>query len=192
MTKQRCLHINLYGSPGSGKSTNRSRLFYELKKKQYMVEEITEFAKEATYKEDFSSLSDQVLMLGKQHHLHKVLDNQVDYVITDSPFIMGIVYMDRNISYMKELKNLALAIDDDYETMNFFIERNHEYQEYGRNQTEQQANEKSDEIKKLLIENNIDFISVKSGKEFIKKALKKIKKYRKGKNSEKSIANQWA
>jgi len=35
-------HINLFGSPGAGKSTNRARLFYELKKRQLKVEEITE------------------------------------------------------------------------------------------------------------------------------------------------------
>jgi len=174
------LHFNIFGAPGSGKSTMRSRLFYELKKKQYKVEEITEHAKDLTYSEDFTSLSDQVLMLGKQHHPHKVLDNQVEYIITDSPFIMGCTYIQEDCTYKDEIISLARAMNESYESINIFLERNHDYQEYGRNQTEEESNVKSEEIKQFLRDSNIDFVTVKSGEKFIKKALKLIKKHNKG------------
>jgi len=171
------LHINIFGAPGSGKSTMRSRLFYELKKKQYKVEEITEYAKELTYGEDYIKLADQVLVLGTQHHTHEVLDKKVDYVVTDSPFVMGTTYISPECSFKDELTTLALAMHKSYETLNFFIERNHEYQEYGRNQTSEEADIKSEEIKSFLLHHGINFTVLKSGKQFIKKSLKKIKKH---------------
>jgi len=168
------LHINLFGAPGSGKSTNRARLFYELKKRQLKTEEISEYAKEVTYDENFIRLSNQILMLGKQFHPHFVLDKKVDYIVTDSPFVMGITYMSEDLPYYNEAKELALSMHNSYDTLNFFIERNHKYQEYGRNQTEEESDNKAIQIKEFLESNNILFHSVKSGEDFIKLALKLI------------------
>ena len=166
-------HINLFGSPGAGKSTNRARLFYELKKRQLKVEEITEHAKQLTYDENYKHLADQTLMLGMQHHNHMILDSIVDYIVTDSPFIMGITYA-RDLNYKEELKDLAIAMFNNYNNVNIFIERNHKYQEFGRNQTEEESDEKSVEIKKFLNDNNIPFVVLKSGEETIDYILKTI------------------
>ena len=168
------LHINIFGSPSSGKSTNRARLFYELKKRQLKVEEVVEYAKELTYDKNFEQLSNQVLMLGKQFHPHKVLDKEVDYVITDSPFIMGLTYMDKSISYYKETENLALAMHNSLDTINIYIERNHKYQEYGRNQTEEESDLKALEIKDFLDINKIEYTIYKSGEDFIDGILKTL------------------
>lgn len=168
------LHINIYGAPGSGKSTMRSRLFYELKKRQLKVEEVVEYAKELTYDENFIQLSNQVLMLGKQFHPHFVLDKKVDYVITDSPFVMGITYMNDKLSYYPEAKDLALSMNEHFKSLNFFIDRNHKYQEFGRNQTEEESDEKAHEIIDFLNNNNIDFYRVQSGEDFIELALELI------------------
>jgi len=173
---KKTIHIQLFGGPGSGKSTMRSRIFYELKKRQLNVEEITEYAKELTYGKDDMKLSDQILLFGKQNHSHFVLDKNedIDIIVTDSPPIMGITYMDSNLPYYNELKDLMLKVDKGYKSINYFLTRNHEYQEFGRNQTEEQSDEKAEEIKNFLKENNIDFIEVKSGKKFIKKVLKNL------------------
>lgn len=159
---------------GSGKSTMRSRLFYELKKRQLKVEEITEYAKELTYGEDNIKLSDQILVFGRQQHPHNVLDKKVDYIVSDSPPIMGIIYMDKDLSYYDELKALMLATNKGYKTINYFLNRNHEYQEFGRSQSESESDEKAEEVKKFLKENNINFTEVNSGKKFIKKVLKDL------------------
>ena len=168
------LHINIFGAPGSGKSTMRSRLFYELKKRQLKVEEITEYAKELTYGEDNIKLGDQILVFGRQQHPHNVLDKKVDYVVTDSPFIMGYTYIDTSLPYCEELKSLMIATNKSYDSINYFLNRNHEYQEFGRNQTEKESDEKAEEVKQFLRDNNIEFTEVKSGKKFIKKVLKDL------------------
>jgi len=169
------LHINIFGAPGSGKSTMRSRLFYELKKNGYKVEEVVEYAKELVYGEDNVKLNDQTLVLSRQHHPHQVLDKKVDYIVTDSPFIMGMLYLKEECDFNSEIKNLAKAMHNSYNTLNIFLTRDHEYQTFGRYQTEKESDRKGEEIKTFMIDNNIDFIELKSGKKFIKKVLSIIK-----------------
>jgi len=161
------LHINIYGSPGSGKSTLRSKLFSELKMRGYRVEEVIEYAKELTYANDFSKLSDQVLMLGKQHHPHFVLDDKVDIVVTDSPFIMGITYMNPDEDSYQELKRLSLKLNNSFNTLNVLIERNHPYQTFGRNQTEEESEFKHIEIKSLLDSNGINYIQMDNNENIV-------------------------
>jgi len=168
------LHINIFGAPGSGKSTMRSILFYELKKRQLKVEEVVEVAKDDTYNERFKDLGDQIQMFGKQHHPHFILDGLVDFIITDSPFVIGFTYMTDDLPYKEELKNLMIKVNNSYKTLNFFLDRNHEYQTFGRNQTEKESDEKAKEILNFLDEYNIDYIRVRSGEEFITEALKQL------------------
>jgi len=168
------IHVNIFGAPSSGKSTMRSRLYYELKKRQLKVEEITEYAKGLTYGEDNIKLSDQLLVFGKQHHPHYVLDGKVDYIVTDSPFIMGYTYCQNNLDYAIELKDLMLKVNESYDSINYFLVRNHKYQDFGRIGTEADSDLKALEIKTFLINSNIDFKVVKSGEEFIETVLKDL------------------
>ena len=50
--------INLFAGPGTGKSTTAAGLFYKMKSKGYMVELVTEFAKDLVYQESFFRLKD--------------------------------------------------------------------------------------------------------------------------------------
>ena len=170
------VHINIFGSPGSGKSTMRSRLFYELKKKQLIVEEVVEYAKELTYNERYLELTDQIKVFGIQHHPHFVLDKKVDFVITDSPFVMGFTYIQKNTGYYEELKQLMVTAHNSYNNMNYFLVRNHEYQEFGRNESEEESDKKSLEVQEFLRENNIPFKIVRSGEEFIQMVMKDLYK----------------
>ena len=152
----------------------RARLFYELKKRQLKVEEVVEVAKDDTYNERFLDLSDQIQVFGKQHHPHFILDKKVDYVITDSPFIMGFTYFDKTLPYADEMETLMMKVNSSYESINFYLHRNHEYQEFGRNQTESQSNDKALEIKKFLYKHNVQHFDVQSGEDFINLVLEKL------------------
>ena len=44
-----CVVINLFGAPGSGKSTTMARLFTDLKQEGYNVEMVSEFVEDLVY-----------------------------------------------------------------------------------------------------------------------------------------------
>lgn len=156
-----------------------------MKKKDIKVEFTTEYAKELTFGKDYTKLSDQLLILGEQHHRMFRLTGQVDFIIHDSPFIMGVVYILDDPHLPKDIYvQLVLSMFNSYENMNIFIERdteNIQYQEYGRRQNLQEAIQKDNEIKDLLDEHKIDYITIKAGKKCLKKILKEVKKANNGK-----------
>lgn len=175
--------INLFGGPGTGKSTTATGLFHRMKRKGYKAEYNPEFAKSLTYGRDFTRLKDQLLILATQHHPQWVMEGQVDYVIHDSPFVMGLTYLAEDPHLpVNEFKALSVAMYKTYDNINIFLKRNvaeHPYQEYGRSQTLEQAEEKDREIRALLDDNNIPYyeitVSAKTDKD-IYKLIKEIKK----------------
>lgn len=171
-------NIQLFGGPGTGKSTTAAGLFCEMKLTDYNVEIIHEYAKDLTYGKDFVRLTDQLHLLGEQHHRLVRLKNNVDYTIHDSPFLMGMSYLDNDdILPIKEFKQLVIALYNSYDNINIFLKRNTAltYQEYGRNQNLEEAIQKDIEIKKMLDDNKIPYIVVKMGKKSIKQIMKIIK-----------------
>ena len=159
------LHVNLFGGPGTGKSTTSAGVFALMKKRGYKIEIITEYAKDLTYKEDFKALTNQLSLLAEQKTRHWVLENQVDYTITDSPFVMGLTYLRDDPHLPKdEFIRLAVAMYKTYNNLNIFLERDndvHPYQEYGRSQTLEQSMEKDKEILTLLETHKIPFVKIK-------------------------------
>jgi hypothetical protein len=164
--------INLFGGPGSGKSTTASGLFYELKTMGLNCELVTEFAKHMTWKEDFNTLKNQIYVFAKQHDRMFHLMDKVDVIITDSPIIMGLSYCDWN-AFPRSFEQLVVDVFNDPNSvqMNFFIERKGEYQQSGRSQTEEQAKEKDREILGLLDRYGIIYDLVKGDKSAISTIL---------------------
>lgn len=169
--------INLFAGPGVGKSTAASGIFHKMKTKGYSVEIVHEYAKELVYGKDFLKLSDQLLILAEQNHRLYRLRNQVDYVINDAPFLIGLAHMEKD-PYIpkKEYKELTLKMFEKYDSINIFLERNPklEYQTYGRDETMEDAIRKDEEIKKILIDNNIHFNTILSGGDMIEDILEII------------------
>ena len=58
--------VNLFGGPGSGKSTTAAGLFYEVKKLKLNVELVTEYAKDAVWEKRHNLLDDQIYIFAKQ------------------------------------------------------------------------------------------------------------------------------
>ena len=97
--------INIYGGPCCGKSTTAAAVFAELKIQGYNVELVTEYAKGMTWQDSMKVLKNQIYVFGKQHHYLTRPQNQVDFIITDSPILMSIVYdLDNNIPLKKLIK----------------------------------------------------------------------------------------
>lgn len=168
--------INLFGAPGCGKSTLRAGLFYQMKMAGYNVEEVTEYAKDMVWEERFNIFSDQIYILGKQNRRLLRLTDKVDYVLTDSPVLMGIAYM-VNTPYNATLRQLIADVFLSYNNVNIFINRSHAYQEIGRNQTADESNVLAEQIKELLREFNIPFIELNSSEATPEVLLNLVKSY---------------
>ena len=150
--------VNLFGGPGSGKSTTAAGLFHMLKINDINCELVTEFAKHITWKEDFNTLKNQIYVFAKQHDRMFHLKDKVDVIITDSPIIMGLSYC--NWDYMVRSFEQFVVDEfnrDDAVNVNYFINRVKEYNTSGRSQTEEEAKEKDKEIKTLLNNYNVEY-----------------------------------
>lgn len=178
--------INLFGGPGTGKSTTATGLFNRMKRKGFQAEYNPEFAKSLTYGKDYTRLKDQLLILATQHHPQWVMQGQLEYVIHDSPFVMGLTYLAKDPHLPeKEFKALSIAMYKTYDNINIFLKRNveeHPYQEYGRSQSLEQAEEKDREIKALLDDNDIPYYEIEVSKKTDKAIYKLIKKVKKSTN----------
>lgn len=147
--------INLFGSPGSGKSTTAAGLFHKLKTLDYNVEIVTEVAKDLVWAKRFHCLENQAKVTIDQYERLRRLDNQVDYVITDSPLLLGIFYQPEN--YFKSFEPFVFELFDSFENINFFIKRVKKYNPKGRMQTEQESNQISFQLEDILRNNEYQY-----------------------------------
>lgn len=151
--------INLFAGPGAGKSTARAGLFALMKNRGENVEEVTEYAKDVTWDETQVLLSDQLYMLANQNRRLTRLRNKVDLAISDSPLLLTINYVPHDYLPVN-FKNLTMELWNTYENFNVFIERVKPYNPIGRNQTEDEARKIDDNIKKMLVDYKIGFLTV--------------------------------
>lgn len=148
--------INLFGAPGSGKSTGAAYLFAKLKMTGINAELITEFAKDKVYEESKEIFKNQTYILGKQSFRQSRVKDKVDILVTDSPLLLSAYYNeDENIS--EELNALTYKIFNSYDNYNYFINRVKPYNPSGRFQTKEEAKEIVGKMKKFLMDFNIEF-----------------------------------
>ena len=155
--------INLWGGPGTGKSTTAAELFVKLKKQNVNVELVTEYAKDLTYEQRYNVLEeDQLYILTKQFRRLYRLRKSVDIVITDSPLLLGCVYFTYNDNQPLDydlFEELSFHLNDNF--INYHIVLNGldnlVYSEIGRNQTLEEAKALDDSIFDFLIDTRIQF-----------------------------------
>jgi len=130
------LIVNLYGGPGTGKSTTAAGVFSMLKLHDVNCELVTEFAKDLTWEGRSVALGNQVYILGKQYHKIFRLLEDVDVIITDSPLLLGIVYDKSGSAAFKEF---IMELHHAHSSMNIFLKREKKYNPKGRGQNEDEA-----------------------------------------------------
>jgi len=155
MKINKTLVINLFGGPGSGKSTLMAGIFSELKFRGINCEMAPEFAKEKVWEGSLDILSNQLYIFGKQHHTIFRLLGKVDVIITDSPIILSLYY-GKNCS--DNFKKLVLEEHNKLHNLDLFIQRIKEYNPKGRLQTEDEAKQIDEELITILSDNNIKCI----------------------------------
>ena len=157
--------INLFGGPGIGKSTQASGLFTEMKRHHMSVEYTYEFPKEVAWEGNVSQLKDQFFITANQHRNISRLYGKVDYIIVDSPIVLGCFYEQRygdgypaSFYEMTGFANFLWNLFKRYDNINILLNRNDEtYDTNGRIQDLQEAREIDADIRETLIVNSIPF-----------------------------------
>jgi ABC-type oligopeptide transport system ATPase subunit len=149
--------INLFAGPGSGKSTTAAGLFYLMKSKQHNVELVTEYAKDLTWEERAKTFDNQIYIFAKQYHRLFRLQDKVDWVITDSPLLLSVVYAKQ---VTQSFTQLVLDTWNAQENISFFLERVKPYSNIGRVHSFEQAKEVDIKVKDLLDYYKIPYKSI--------------------------------
>lgn len=162
--------INFFGGPGIGKSTQSAGLFSLMKKNHISVEITQEFPKILAWEENYLSIKDQFYVTANQHRNISRLYGKVDYIIVDSPIILGLIYKnkygDKNeyptSMYDEKFDDFLLSLFKKYNSLNILLVRDDSsYESNGRLQTLEESKIIDDDIKTKLIQHEIEFVEFK-------------------------------
>lgn len=164
--------INLFGGPGSGKSTTAAGLFYEMKMANLKVELVNEYAKELYYSDvlHIYTPTRQELLFTEQSFRIARLKDKVDYAIIDSPLPLSLVYGNRKPT-SEAFFNLVMQTYFEYNNINFFIARPDAFENGGRLQDLGQSIEIDRNILAVLDKYEIPVTHVTANKFLIGKIL---------------------
>lgn len=110
--------INMYGAPGSGKTTIATGVFSKLKSMRLPVGLVTEYSRELSYDHSLA-LNDMPYILGCQWH--RMQQNKQDEIcITDCPLPQLAIFYP---SSLPESKALAFALNSQFDNVNFLLKR---------------------------------------------------------------------
>ena len=129
------------------------------------VEYTYEFPKEVAWEGNISQLKDQFFITANQHRNISRLYGKVDYIIVDSPIILGCFYESRyGADYpashysMSGLSKFLWDLFKQYNNINILLTRNDEtYDPNGRMQDLKEAIEIDNDIKETLMINSVKF-----------------------------------
>jgi AAA domain-containing protein len=149
--------INLYGGPGTGKSTSAAYLFYLAKHSNINAELVREYVKEWAWEGRTPGPFDQLYFLGKQARKESMLYGKADLIITDSPVALCTYYSSK-FGPKGLADGIALAVHEFYRDaqamghthVHVWLNRSKPYNPLGRFQTADEAVEMDKEIRPLL------------------------------------------
>ncbi len=171
--------INLYGGSGLGKSTTAALIFGEMKLKGMHCELVREYAKEWAWGDRKIMPEDQEHILAVQLSREQLYYGKLDYVVTDSPLLLGPIYQKyysgSDPIAAEVFKNLKIAEQSGVKYMNFLLKRNKPFDPRGRFETEEQAKEVDACVEAYLNHYSIQFDIVGSeGNERVHEIISKV------------------
>lgn len=156
--------INLFGGPGAGKSATAYTLAGEMKCRGMNMELVQEYIKEGVWEgrsEKFFAAQEYIF--AKQNWKLSRLIGEVDYIVTDSPLLLSLIYKDN--SYPPSFDEFCMNTFNKYDNINFFIERQKDYNQAGRFQTLKEAKLIDCKIEHFLDHNDINYIKLERNRE---------------------------
>lgn len=158
--------INLFAPPGHGKSTIAASLFAKFKIAGISCELVSEYAKDIVYDETHILLENQLHVFSEQFRRQYRLLNKVEYVITDSPLLLAVVYYDwfnnkrkgteMSSTFRYNFITFMRTTFSEFNNINYFIlnDKDFKYDPNGRLQSEEESIKLKELIKKELLSIN--------------------------------------
>lgn len=150
------LVVNLFGVPGSGKSTGAAYIFAMLKMNGINAELVTEYAKDKVWEDNAEVFRNQAYLFGKQSYRLSRLAGKVDVIVTDSPLPLSILY-NEDERLNETFNQSVMDVFNSYNNINFLLNRTKPYNPAGRRQTEEESDALSKPIIDLLSRRNIAY-----------------------------------
>jgi nicotinamide riboside kinase len=158
--KKKCIVVNMIGGPGVGKSIIASEIFVQLKRNFVSCEISSEYIKRKIREDARKVVQNQIYIFAKQQFQLFGMKDNVDVIITDSPIFLSSVYDDTNCPH---LRALIMKEFGNYKNLTYHIERDASvaYEQEGRYQDEAGAKLVDDKVKNFMIENQIEYKTLK-------------------------------
>lgn len=158
--------INLLGGSGLGKSTTAALVFGELKLQDKNAELVQEYAKEWAWAGRKIKPEDQTHITDEQWTRESRLYGKVDFIITDSPLILGPVYQKYYSGddpvFGAIWNRITTSETNGVKYMNFLLKRNKTFNPKGRFETAEQAKEVDSFLQDYLAKKQIPFHTIVS------------------------------
>lgn len=138
MTK-RTQVIELWGGPGCGKSTLAAAVFAEMKNRGLSVELVREYAKAWAWRGEPIRAQDELYIFAKQLREESNVYGKVDWIVTDRPLALSIVYARMytpESEMMRTTVNAVLREQPNVHRHSLLVERRKAYVSAGRFESE--------------------------------------------------------
>lgn len=154
------LFVNFFGGPSVGKSTLASHLSSAIAFEGVDCIFVPEFAKERFLVGDVRTLQDQAYVTSTQRHRCWIVNGLYDVAVTDSPFLMGLLYGKSDEYFKSHILNQFNQLKN----INIVVRRTIPFIQCGREQNEEESIEKDKQILAFLQANQIPYIEVDNEK----------------------------
>lgn len=158
--------INLFGPPCSGKSTTAAGLYYYLKMRHKHCEMVREYIKSWSWEGRIPNEYDQVYLFGKQAKYESLLYGKVDYIITDSPILMGGFYEhwhdSESIVRNAAMEFMLKAEERGVVYKNFWLPSHENFDNRGRHHDEEQVKKLEPEMLSWLLGTGHNLVQLKN------------------------------
>ena len=127
------------------------RLASELKRRQYSVDYVPEFAKECVWEQWSQIFGEQDFFLAMQNRrLRRLVENDVQYAVQDTSLLHSLFFLPDD--FPQSIRQPIVDIFDSYDNIIFVLERNPAipYENQGRNETENEAKIKDHQMRAYL------------------------------------------
>lgn len=172
--------LNLYGGPGTGKTTTGADLFTKLKIRHTNCELVKEYIKDWVWEGRNINSYDQVYILAKQARREQILYGSVDVVITDAPMWLSPIYESKYGAGPYICNEIVMKFQKEAESrgvefVHIFLRRVKPYRAEGRYQNEEEAKVIDQEIKDYLVQAQLPFIEVDADESAAEKIIEMLK-----------------